>query len=217
MIQDLTLRWAVTGMFLFSAGVCIAAIIRNRHSRTNLISHSLHAIMAIAMAVMAWPRGAELPSRLPMIFFFSAALWFAVVTARAAGHRVANGYHALMMLAMAWMYAAMGGLPLQRRSSEMAGMDMADMGAMAGSSGHAGHGGHGGHSAGMTKTAGPVDWIDAMNWVCTLGFAAATVYWLYRFVTARVQPSHVRDSSSVGILCQLAMAAGMAIMFGVML
>lgn len=213
MIQDLTLRWFVTALFVFSAGVCIAAIVRNRHRPEALVSHGLHAIMALAMAVMGWPRGAELPSRAPMVFFAAAAVWFAVVAVRGAGHRVANGYHTLMMLAMAWMYAAMGGLPLPRKSpaaTEMAGMDMAGHG------GHAGHGAHGGHAAATAPGGGPADWVGALNWVCTLGFAAATVYWLYRFVTARVQPAQ-GGPSSVGILCQLAMAAGMAIMFGVML
>ncbi|MCW1959941.1 MAG: DUF5134 domain-containing protein [Mycobacterium sp.] len=211
MIHDLALRWIVTLLFGFSAGVCISAIARNRHSAANLVSHSLHAIMAIAMAVMAWPRGAELPTRPPMIFFFAAAVWFAVVTVRTSAHRVANTYHTLMMLAMAWMYAAMGGLPLRGADSEsMPEMDMAGMGG-----GHAGHGGHSGHSAGMHPASESATWVGTVNWLCTIGFAAATAYWLYRFVTARVKPSE--DSSSVGILCQLAMAAGMAIMFAVML
>ena len=60
-------------------------------------------------------------------------------------------------------------------------------------------------------------WVGVLNWVCTIGFAVAAVFWLYRFITARVQPSSDESHSSVGILCQLAMAAGMAIMFGVML
>lgn len=218
MIHDLALRWIVTLLFLFSAGVCISAIARNRHSAANLISHSLHAIMAVAMAVMAWPRGAELPARAPMIFFFGAAVWFAVITVRSTGHRVANTYHALMMLAMAWMYAAMGGLPLGRHkdsgSADMADMDMAGMD---GSSGHAGHGGHTGHAMGAHSGADSAAWVGTLNWICTLGFAAAAVFWLYRFITARVQPSADQSRSSVGILCQLAMAAGMAIMFGVML
>ena len=55
MIADLTLRWFVTALFVFSAGVCVAALARNRHSATGLVSHALHAIMAVAMAVMAWP------------------------------------------------------------------------------------------------------------------------------------------------------------------
>ena len=218
MIHDPTLRWIVTALFVFSAGVCIAAIFRNRHSAANLISHSLHALMAIAMAVMAWPRGAELPTRAPMVFFLAAAIWFAVVTARTSGHRIANSYHTLMMLAMAWMYAAMGGLPLRSHkepaATEMAGMDMAGMPGMDGS---AGHGGHGGHSAAIQSTAEPADWIGVLNWLFTIGFAAAAVFWLYRFVTDRVQGSRDESHSSAGILCQLAMAAGMAIMFGVML
>ncbi len=218
MISDPALRWTVTLLFLFSAGVCISAIAKNRHSRENLISHSLHAIMALAMAVMAWPRGAELPTRAPMIFFLIAAVWFAVVTLRTVGHRAANTYHALMMLAMSWMYAAMGGLPLRREeskaSADMAGMDMAVVDS---SAGHAGHAGHGGASAGMQSGAEPATWVGSLNWLCTIGFAAAAVYWLYRFVTARVQPGADDAPSSVGILCQLAMAAGMAIMFGVML
>ena len=60
MIQDMTLRWVVTLLFVFSAGVCVQAIVANRHSAANVVSHALHAIMAVAMAVMAWPRGAAL-------------------------------------------------------------------------------------------------------------------------------------------------------------
>ncbi len=221
MIHDLALRWFVTLLFLFSAGVCISAIVRNRHSPANLVSHSLHAIMAIAMAVMAWPRGAELPTRAPMIFFAAAAIWFLAVTVKSAGHRVANLYHTLMMLAMAWMYAAMGGLPLRRQeepaSATMPGMDMAGMPGMDGSAGHAGHAGHGGHAAGVSSAGEPATWVGTLNWVCTIGFAAAAAFWFYRLVTARVQPSSDGSDSTVGILCQLAMAAGMAIMFGVML
>ena len=174
MIHDLALRWVVTLMFVFSAGVCISSIVRHRESAASLISHSPHAIMAIAMAVMAWPRGADLPSRAPMIFFAVAAAWFAVLVFREGSHRGPNTYHALMMAAMSWMYAAMGGLRLP-------------MGAA---------------------------WVGTLNWLCTLGFAAASAFWLYRLVTVRVKPS---GGGSVGILCQLAMAAGMAIMFGVTL
>jgi ABC-type Fe3+-siderophore transport system permease subunit len=118
MIQDVTLRWVVTVLFVVSAGVYTQAMVVNRQSGADVIGNSLHAIMAVAMAVMAWPRGAELPTRAPMIFFLAAALWFAVITVRSAGHRVANGYHVLMMLAMSWMYAAMGGLKLRSGESD---------------------------------------------------------------------------------------------------
>ncbi len=218
MINDLTLRWIVTLLFAFSAGVCLSAIARNRHSVGSLISHSLHAIMAIAMAVMAWPRGAELPTRAPMVFFLFAAVWFAIVTVRTHGYRAANAYHTLMMLAMAWMYAAMGGLPLRPQDhSAPAGMAGMNMAGTSGSAGHAGHGGHGGHLTGMQTGARAEPWIGTLNWVCTVGFAAVAAYWLYRFITVRVQRPDDETHSSVGILCQLAMAAGMAIMFGVML
>lgn len=218
MIADLTLRWIVTVLFVFSAGVCISAIATNRHSGVNLVSHSLHAIMAIAMAVMAWPRGADLPTRAPMIFFLAAAVWFAVVTVRASAHRVANAYHTLMMLAMAWMYAAMGGLPLSQKGeaapTAMPGMDMAGMPGMDGSSAHSGHAGHAG---GGSSGAEPASWVGMLNWVCTIGFTIAAVFWLYRFITARLQPSGDTPQQTFGVLCQLAMATGMAIMFGVML
>lgn len=216
MIHDLALRWVVTLLFVFSAAVCVSAILSHRHagesSKAGMVSHSLHAIMAVAMAVMAWPRGAELPTRAPMIFFAVAAVWFAVVMVRTSGHRVANSYHTLMMLAMAWMYAAMGGLPLRREPS--AEPDMADMPGM---SGHAGHAGHGAHGAGAHPGTETATWIGTLNWLCTIGFAVAAVYWLYRFITARLQSGDDDAHSSIGILCQLAMASGMAIMFAVML
>ena len=228
MIQDMTLRWVVTLLFVFSAGVCVQAIVANRHSAANVVSHALHAIMAVAMAVMAWPRGAELPPRAPMIFFLVAALWFAVSIARVAGHRAANVYHAFMMLAMSWMYAAMGGLnlPKARDSASMDGMPampaMPGMPGMDGSSGHAGHGGHAGHAGHGGHGAGDsgiqsAAWVGALNWICTIGFTVAAVFWLYRLITVRLQSADDRSHSTVGVLCQLAMAAGMAIMFGVML
>ena len=219
MINDLALRWIVTLLFVFSAVVSLVGIARNRHCTTNLISNALHAVMAIAMAVMAWPRGAELPTRPPMIFFLLAAVWFAVLTVRDAGHRVANLYHVLMMGAMAWMYAAMGGLPLRPqqqdpKSTAVPGMDMPGMD---GSSGHAGHAGHAHHATATQSGAEAATWIGTLNWLCTIGFAAAAVFWLYRLVTHRVQPSDDEANSGAGILSQLAIAAGMAVMFGVML
>ena len=91
MIHDVVLRWVVTVLFVFSAGVCVRAIAADRHSAAGTVSHALHAVMAVAMAVMAWPRGTEVPSRPAMLFFAAAAVWFAVDMVRAGGHRVANG------------------------------------------------------------------------------------------------------------------------------
>ena len=205
MIHDLALRWLVTALFVFSAAVCVRAIVTCRHSATNLLSHLLHALMAIAMAVMAWPRGADLPTRAPMVFFALAALWFAVITFKTSGHRVANGYHTIMMLAMAWMYAAMGGLPLPKAADH-------DMPAMPSMDAAPAHSGHGSHSTGHA-TADAAVWPGVLNWAFTIGFAVAAVFWLYRFFAGR--PGS--ENRGLGVLCQFAMATGMAIMFGVML
>ena len=221
MIQDLTLRWIVTLLFVVSAAECVYSLAAGRRSVTSIVGHSLHAIMAVAMAVMAWPSGAALPTRAPMVFFAAAAIWFAVIAVRDAAHRWGNGYHALMMLAMAWMYAAMGGLPLRRTDSsdmDMSGMDgpPAD-GGHAGHGGHSGHGGHAGHSgAGASASATP-EWVGVLNWVCAVGFAIATVFWIYRYIAARLRGSVEPSGQQFGILSQAMMAAGMAIMFGVML
>ncbi len=53
--------------------------------------------------------------------------------------------------------------------------------------------------------------------MCAVGFGVAAVFWFYRFVTSRLQPASGAAGQSLGILCQFAMAAGMTIMFAVML
>ncbi len=161
MIQDLTLRWIVTLLFALSAAGCVYSLAIGRRSVTGVVGHSLHAIMAVAMAVMAWPSGAELPTRAPMVFFAVAAIWFAVIAIRDAAHRWGSSYHALMMLAMAWMYAAMGGLPLRRTDSSV--MDMSGMAGPPTDGGHAGHAGHGGHSAGGASAATTPEWVGVLN------------------------------------------------------
>ena len=133
MIQDLLLRWIVTTLFVISATECVYGIAAGRRSWTGLVGNSLHALMAIAMAVMAWPRGADLPATGPLLFFLLAAAWFIALTLGRPGHRRANAYHAGMMLAMAWMYAVMNGGLLPASS------DVASAGAHHGSVVHARH------------------------------------------------------------------------------
>jgi hypothetical protein len=110
-IQDLFLRWIVTTLFVISAAECVHGIFSGRLSWTVVVGKSLHALMAIAMAVMAWPSGADLPTTGPLLFFLSATVWFVVITLGHPKHRHANLYHAMMMLAMAWMYTTMSGMP----------------------------------------------------------------------------------------------------------
>jgi len=217
MIQDIFLRVIVTTLFVLSAVECLfaTAIATSRRTWVRVIGLLLQFIMSIAMISMAWPWGATLPTLAPLGFFLVAAIWFVAISVGGTDHRVVNGYHALKMSAMAWMYAVMNGdlLPGQGNTvrgfpgmtsphqsmpdTDMPGMDM----------------------SGMTS---PSDgdypwWINAIDWVCMTGFTIAAAWWLYRYVTLRkaepIRPWH----DSLGAVRQAMMAAGMAIMFGVML
>ncbi|MFV8050686.1 DUF5134 domain-containing protein [Mycobacterium sp. 48b] len=212
MIADLALRWVVTVLFALSAVECTYALLGSRGRPGVAVSQLLHLAMAIAMVVMAWPRGAELPALVPMYFFLAAAVWFAAGLVRSATTqgRVADGYHAAMMLAMAWMYAAMNGnVPARHAETVAAGSH--DM--------HAMHmAGHGGGSTAMAMEHVSVQplWIPAVNWLLAIGFVIAAAVWLYRYFAAR-QRAETAPFSHFGTLCRAMMAAGMAIMFGVML
>ena len=217
MIDDPVLRWVVTLLFGFSAVQCLWSVIAGGRSVTATIGNVLHAVMSVAMAVMAWPAGAELPTRAPMVFFLLAAIWFAVAAARTAGPGGDSvflaAYHALMMLAMSWMYAAMGGLPLRRAAP--AGTAGRQHGAHHGQHG-GGHAAHHGGSDGAVSAMPP--WVGLLNWLCAIGFALATVYWLYRLSVGRPGSAAPGPAAhSLSALSQAAMAAGMAIMFAVML
>jgi len=210
-IQDPVLRWIVTALFVVSAAECVFAIAAGRRSWPHMVSDSLHFVMAVAMTVMAWPRGAALPTTGPMVFFLAATVWFVVVALAESGHRIVNAYHASMMLAMSWMYAVMSGSLLPQPSegmgpgthhiastTSMPGMDMPDM-------------------AGSAEHIQNPPLISGLNWLCTVGFAIAAAWWLYWFFARRRAEPTAPANRFVGIACQAMMAAGMAIMFGVML
>ncbi|MGD9618662.1 MAG: DUF5134 domain-containing protein [Mycolicibacterium sp.] len=207
MIQDLFLRWIVTALFVLSAAECVYVMAAGRRSWTLVIGRLLHVVMAIAMTVMAWPSGAELPATGPMIFFLLATAWFAVGALAQQGHRAMNAYHAAMMLAMAWMYAVMGGHLLPEPTHG------------GGLGGHGGHAGHhasaaGGDAAAITALEPPL--VVGLNWLFAVGFAIAALCWLFRISQRRRADSTVPAHRFVGMLCQAMMAAGMAIMFAVM-
>ena len=114
------------------------------------------------------------------------------------------------MLAMAWMYAAMGGLSLRPAPAAVPAMDMPGMD-LPGHGSHSDHGGHAvtvvftrdleAHAAGSNQYA----WVGGWNWVCTIGFALATLYWIYRYFTGGGQmPTRATASG----FCQVAMALG---------
>ncbi|WKG01701.1 DUF5134 domain-containing protein [Mycolicibacterium sp. HK-90] len=196
MIADLALRWVVTVFFVLSAAECAYAFTRARDRPGSAVSQLLHLAMAVAMLAMAWPRGAELPTAGPTVFFLAAAVWFLAGALRPdrAGGRLVNGYHAAMMTAMAWMYALMNGTFLTQHPEAVV---------------MAGH-----HMHAMEHGAPQPVWIPVVNGVLTIGFVVAAAAWLYRYFVARRQ-SPV-PSAHFGTLCRAMMAAGMAIMFGVM-
>jgi hypothetical protein len=210
MIDDLLLRWVVTGLFVLSAAEWGFAVVTQRRVWTAIVRYGLHFVMSIAMVMMLWPWGPQLPTTQLAVFFLLAAVWFVVATSflseRTVAKRAEHGYHALMMLAMAWMYAVMDGhlLPGQSvmrhhtpRDVPMPGMGM-DM-----------------PSRDMPASDGPPGWITTVSWFWFAGFVVAAVFWAYRFAAERSHGAVRRwwlDS-----LGQAMMAAGMAIVFGAML
>lgn len=211
MIDDLPLRWVVTALFVASAAEWGVAIVTQRTAWTAIVRYGLHFVMSIAMAMMVWPWGPQLPTTESAVFFLLAAAWFVIATTflsdRTIAKRAEYGYHALMMLAMAWMYAVMNGhlLPGQSaaRNEMPAGMprgDKTDMYMPA---------------TDTTANGGWPGWITAVNWFWFAGFVVAAVFWASRSAAERSHGTLRRwwlDS-----LGQVMMAAGMAIVFDTML
>lgn len=209
MIDDLLLRGVVTALFVATTVMFAIASWVHRRAAGYLVSGALHIVMAVAMIAMAWPQGAALPTTGPMVFFLLASVYFVVVVFAQAGHRLANAYHAAMMLAMAWMYAVMSGhlSPAPAEGSVPAG-------------GHGGHH-HGGHAMPdvdvVASGAATPPFVTALNWMFTIGFAIAAVVWLYVYFASRRAERTRPANWFFGIAGQVTMAAGMAIMFAVML
>jgi hypothetical protein len=199
MIDDLVLRWVVTALFVLSAAEWGFGVVTQRRVWTAIVRYGLHFVMSIAMAVMVWPWGARLPTTGPAVFFLLAAVWFAVATTfvseKTVAKRTEYGYHALMMLAMAWMYAVMKMPTDMPRDMPMPDMNMP--------------------ATDMPASDGSPGWITTINWLWFAGLVVATVFWAYRFAAERSHGAVRRwwlDS-----LGQAMMAAGMAITFGAML
>ncbi|AWV48395.1 probable integral membrane protein [Mycobacterium leprae] len=207
MIDDLLLRWVVTGLFVLSAAECGFACLACRRPWTLVPSNGLHFAMAIAMAVMAWPRGAQLPTTGTVVFCGLVGAWFvilATVSSRRIAERAAYAYPALMMLAMVWMYVIMDshlhdhwatGHHTSPHTS-MLGVDMTTT---------------------VVPASGIPGWISIINWLWFAFFCIATVFWTYRsFATSRRNAGFSRYCS-LHPSGQAMMSTGMAIMFGVLL
>jgi hypothetical protein len=209
MIDDLLLRLVVIGLLVLGAATYGLATVSQRRAWTSVVSYGLYLVMAIAMAVMAWPSGAQLPRAGAAMFFLLATVWFltiTIVSARTVPQRAECGYHALMMLSMAWMYAVMESHPLPGRSDTahhmLPGDSMPGMGMSA---------------TGMPGSVGSPGLITAVNWFWFVVFVVAAVAWTYPFVAERSHGAAHPWWSSLGGAGQAMMAAGMATMFGAIL
>ncbi|NJP46339.1 DUF5134 domain-containing protein [Actinacidiphila epipremni] len=120
MIAAHGLRWVLTTMLAVVTVVSLMRALRpDGLPATERAAHALHAVMGVAMAVMAWPAGMDVPATPQAVFFALAASWFAAVAVRRArgsrrgrpadaGHPGTHAVlHSVMMGGMAWMLLAM--------------------------------------------------------------------------------------------------------------
>lgn len=178
LIGEPALRWAVTALFGVSVAMYAYLAVAQHDRWTARLTHLLHLTMSVAMVLMVWRVGLDLPAIGPTLFFLLAGLWLvgvAVWASSASRQRLKACYYAAMMVAMAWMYALMSGaVPAastrphaQPNPSAMAmpGMELP--------------------SRDMSPATAGFSWVTAANWIGVLAFAAAALYWSYRFIGER--------------------------------
>ena len=193
---------------------CIYILVAQCGRWTSTVNHLLHLVMSVAMILMAWGVGMRLSTVAPMIFFLLAGVWFGRAAGRMstpAGDRLTNGYYAVMMAAMAWMFVAMnGGLPSQfgdssdRAQSAATAIDVSGMDMPA-------------HE--MSPTEPAVEWIATVNSIAALGFAVVALCWACRYLAKRRghPVPHTRQLAHLEPLYQACTAAGTALTFGALL
>lgn len=208
---DAALRWIVTVLFGASIATYGYILLARRGRWTSTVNHLLHLAMSAAMILMAWGVAMSLPTIGPIIFFLLAGAWFVGAAGRMsspARDRLTNGYSAVMMAAMAWMFIAMNsGLSSRLGHSSdhaAAAIDMSAMDMPA-------------HE--MSPAAPATEWIDTVNTIAALGFAVVAMYWACRYLANR-RVHAVPETSRLAHLeplYQACTAAGTALMFGALL
>ena len=203
------------------AAECLYALVIGNRRPATVVSQLLHVVMAVAMAVMAWPWGAALPTVAPMVFFLFATGWFVGRDGEPARcrspdrrrlPRADDAGDGLDVRGDERTPAARPGVVCRRRRRR-------------GASGHAGHAGMNMPGMDMSGTDAAVGRrlrrrIPGLHRHAELGVH-------HRFRDRRgvlalpvpeLRMNHAGSAEPpLGILCQAMMAAGMAIMFGVML
>ena len=211
---DPSFRWIVSAIFGVSIAAYVYIVVVQRDRWTSAVTHLLHLAMSVAMVLMVWGVGLNLPTAAPTIVFLLAGGWFVHLAARlsyATGEWLTNGYSAVTMAAMAWMYAVMAGiLPGQRGHSPYhsqpgsLAMNASDMQMPA----HA-----------MPHTAAGSEWITTLNWIATIGFTIAALYWSSSYVAKRGVNAVADAPQPAGLepLYHAITAGGTALMFGALL
>ncbi|MBY0441483.1 MAG: DUF5134 domain-containing protein [Mycobacteriaceae bacterium] len=209
MMGEFTLRWIVTALFGVSIATYLYILFAQRSRWTANVNHLLHLAMSVAMISMAWGIAMRLPAAEPIIFFLLAGVWFAGAACRPtnpASDRLANGYSAVMMAAMAWMFSAMTRRPLSPLShSSDHGQPVGgviDMSAME-----------------MPPADPTTEWVTAANAVVVIGFAVAALYWACRYLAKRPPRTAPQTARLANLepLYQACSAAGTALMFTALL
>ena len=215
-MSDFTLRWVVTILFGASIAAYVYLLAAQRRRSTNIVDHLLHLAMSVAMILMAWDVGMNLPTVGTMIFFLLAGLWFARAAGRrstANGDRLANAYYAVMMGAMTWMFAMMNGIlpgqighPSDHPRSAALAMNMSETEMISA------------HEMSPTGSAA-AEWITAVNWIATLGFGLVALCWASSYVASRRmnEVPHAPQFAYLNPLYHGCTAAGTAVMFGALL
>lgn len=209
MLGEPALRWAVTVLFGVSVAMYAYLAVAQHDRWTSQLTHLLHLTMSVAMVLMVWRVGLELPAIGPTLFFLLAGVWFvgaAVWASSASRQRLKTCYYAAMMAAMAWMYALMSGaVPgVSTRPPSQPDSSVMDMPGMTPPS----------HD--MSPATASSSWVTAANWIGVVAFAAVALYWAYRFFGER-RINRVPTTTARLVwwepLYQAFTAAGTALMF----
>ena len=174
MINDVLLRWGVTGLFVLSAAVWGFAMVTQRRAWTSAVRNGLHFVMAIAMAVMVGHGARSRPRR--------------GLRCLPAGHSVVRDHDHCR----GPNDGPAGGMRVSRPDDAGDGLDVCrhEASPLPQPFGHAPSDIAGyadaRHGRGCDRHGGEShEWVSALNWFWFVGFAVAAVLWAYRFTTER--------------------------------
>lgn len=90
MIGEPALRWTVTVLFGVSVAMYTYLAVAQHDRWTSRLTHLLHLTMSVAMVLMVWRIGLDLPAIGPTLFFSWPASGLWALPSRRLGHRVSG-------------------------------------------------------------------------------------------------------------------------------